>query len=545
MKTICSHTYEHYLEMVRNFHGHLAPGMLIGGFMVDAATRNLPKGEFFDAICETRACLPDAIQLLTPCTIGNGWLRVINMGLFALTLFEKFEGEGIRVYVNPEKLDAWPEVKSWFFKLKPKKEQDFDLLCEQIYDAGAGFCSLAQVQVHDSFVEHKRRKGFDICKGCGEAYPWEDGSLCLSCQGQNPYASTQKAPARELWQTPDLVALNVEETEGLHALHDMTRIIPGVEKGPLYQKGQQLKGADVCRLQKMGRTRVYVAEKNAPGSEWIHEDEAALAFAKALAGDGVTHSGAPREGKAEIVADQDGLLTVDTLSLEAFNSVLGVACAGRHSYTVVNKGDKLAGTRALPLYLHRQYFNQALDGLAHRPVYTVHSMRKAKVGVLVTGTEVFQGLVQDKFSPIIQKKVEAYGSQVVCSEIVADDRLAIADCAKKFVDAGVDLLVTTAGLSVDPDDVTRLGLVDAGAENLLYGSPILPGNMTLLADMGDVQVIGVPACALFHERTSFDLLLPRLLAGLDITRRDLAKMGHGSFCLDCKTCIYPRCGFGK
>ena len=529
----------------RNFHGHLAPGMLISGFMVDAAVRNLPQGEFFDAICETRACLPDAIQLLTPCTIGNGWLRVINMGLFALTMYEKFDGEGIRVYVDPKKLDAWPEVKSWFFKLKPKKEQNFDLLLEQIYDAGAGLCSLANVQVQPSYLEHKRRKGFDICKGCGEAYPWEDGSLCLSCQGQNPYVRTETPPQESILPGPELVAVYVEESEGMHALHDMTRIIPGEEKGPLYRKGQQLKGADVCRLQKMGRGRVYVAEKNAPGTEWVHEDEAALAFAKAMAGEGATYSEGPREGKSEILADRDGLLTVDIPGLEAFNSVLGVACAGRHSYTVVKKGDKLAGTRALPLYLHRHYFNQAMDGLAHRPVYKVHPMRPAKVGVLVTGTEVFQGLVQDQFTPIIQKKVEFYGSQVICSEIVADDREAIAACARRFVGAGVDLLVTTAGLSVDPDDVTRLGLVDAGAGNLLYGSPILPGNMTLLADIGQTQVIGVPACALFHERTSFDLLLPRLLANLQITRKDLAKMGHGAFCLDCKTCIYPRCGFGK
>lgn len=545
MKTICGNTYEHYLDMVKNFHGHLAPGMLIGGFMVDAAVNNLPEGEFFDAVCETRACLPDAIQLLTPCTIGNGWLKILNMGLFALTMFEKFDGEGIRVYVDPPKLDAWPEVKSWFFKLKPKKEQDFDLLLEQIYDAGAGFCSLAKVRMKPSYLEHKRRKGFDICRQCGEAYPWEDGSLCLSCQGQTPYLTAAKAPEPSMPPAPDLTAVNVEDSEGMHALHDMTRIIPGEEKGPLYKKGQQLKGADVCRLQKMGRTRVYTAENNNPGAEWVHEDEAALAFAQAMAGDGAAFTDTPREGKAEIIADRDGLLTVDVPALEAFNSVLGVACAGRHSYTVVKKGDKLAGTRALPLYLHRQYFNQAMDGLVHRPVYQVHPMREAKAGVLVTGTEVFQGLVQDKFTPIIQKKVAHYGSKVICSDIVADDREAISACAKKFVEAGVDLLVTTAGLSVDPDDVTRLGLTDAGAENLLYGAPILPGNMTLLANMGETQVIGVPACALFHERTSFDLLLPRLLANLEITRKDLAKMGHGAFCLDCKTCIYPRCGFGK
>lgn len=277
----------------------------------------------------------------------------------------------------------------------------------------------------------------------------------------------------------------------------------------------------------------------------VHEDDAALAFSKALAGNGVISSTTPKEGKSELLADRDGLLIVETASLEAFNSIPGVVCAGRHSYSIVKKREKLAGTRALPIYLHRPYFNQALEALNHGSVYAVHPLREAKVGILITGTEVFRGLIKDRFGPIIRQKVAEYGCQVICSHIVTDDRNAIRDYAKQSVKTGVDLLITTAGLSVDPDDVTRQGLIDAGAENLLYGSPILPGNMTLLATIGPVRVIGVPACALFHKRTSFDILLPRLLAGLEITRRDMAKMGHGAFCMDCEDCIFPRCGFGK
>lgn len=171
-------------------------------------------------------------------------------------------------------------------------------------------------------------------------------------------------------------------------------------------------------------------------------------------------------------------------------------------------------------------------------------MRKARVGILVTGSEVFQGLVEDRFIPIIGAKVKDFGCRVAKAVIVPDDRNAIRDGVEELIQCGTDLLITTAGLSVDPDDVTRRGLTDAGATDILYGMPVLPGTMALLARIGSVQVLGVPACALYFKTTSFDLLFPRLLAGLEITRRDLAKLGHGSFCLECKACTFPKCPFG-
>jgi formylmethanofuran dehydrogenase subunit E len=183
--------------------------------------------------------------------------------------------------------------------------------------------------------------------------------------------------------------------------------------------------------------------------------------------------------------------------------------------------------------------------LADGPLFEVLPIKPARVGILVTGTEVFLGLVEDRFIPIIQNKVEKFGCEVVKSLIVPDDRQAIGSWVQELLDAGADLVVTTAGLSVDPDDVTRQGLADAGATDLLYGAPILPGAMTLLARIGAVRVIGVPACALYFKRTSFDLLLPRLLAGLEMSRRDLAKLGHGALCLECQTCSFPKCPFGR
>ena len=186
--TICGHTYDQYLDMVRAFHKHIAPGVVIGGLMVELAYRNLPRGEFFDLISETRSCLPDAIQMLTPCTIGNGWLKVIDLGRFALTLFEKHSGNGVRIYVNSRKLDDWPELKAFFFKLVPKKEQDPQALMAEIYLANTSIFDTKKVQVDLACLKSRSSRDVAICPLCGEGYPSCDGETCLGCRGEAPYS---------------------------------------------------------------------------------------------------------------------------------------------------------------------------------------------------------------------------------------------------------------------------------------------------------------------------------------------------------------------
>ncbi len=540
---ILNHSYDEYIEMIKGFHGHVAPGMVLGGFMVDLAYRNLPRGEFFDAICETRACLPDAIQILTPCTVGNGWLKIVNLGRYALSFFEKFSGEGVRVYVDNQKLADWSELKTFFFKLKPKKEQNYQALLDEARRAERSVFSIEKVAVDMDFIRSHSRGAFAVCPVCGEGYPVNDGKVCRGCQGEAPYARIGEIRTNQA--VHEIKAIPVEQAAGLHALHDMTRVIPGREKGPAFKRYQEISGGDVCRLQKLGRENVYVVEENPDHPDWVHEDEAARAFAKAMVGQGVAFTENPSEGKAGLTAARDGLLKVDKELLDIFNVIPGVSCATRHGYTLVSKGDKLAGTRAIPLFLPRRDFIKCMSVLESGPLFEVLPLRKAKVGILVTGTEVFRGLVEDRFIPILTRKVQSLGCEVVASQIVPDDASAICGQIRKMVEQGVDLLVTTAGLSVDPDDVTRKGLMEAGVTDLIYGVPVLPGNMTLIGRIGDVQVIGVPACGLFHSITSFDLLLPRLLAGIPIKQKEMASMGHGAMCLDCDRCTFPDCSFGK
>ncbi len=540
------HSFEEFLELVKSFHGYPAPGVVLGGIMVDWARQQLPPEVLFDAICETRNCLPDAVQLLTPCTIGNGWLKVVNLGRFALSLYDKYHGQGVRVYLDPAKVAPFSEIRNWYLKLKPKHDQDKDLLLAQIREAGASILSLQPVEMRPQFLGRKSRGRMAVCPLCREGYPARDGGLCRACQGEAPYLDGGEPGAGDLPEAPALTAVSLEQALGRRLLHDLTQIIPGESKGPVFDKGQVVTVGDLCRLQHMGRRQLYLAEDNQLGPEWVHENEAAEAFAGAMAGEGVVFAGPPREGKINLTAGREGFFLAATDRLHAFNLIPGVMCACRHGNAVVTEGRVLAGTRAIPLFLPRSDFQKAMAVLADGPLFRVVPLNPARVGILVTGTEIFLGLVEDRFIPILHNKVEKFGCEVVKSLIVPDDRGAISRGLQELLDAGADLLVTTAGLSVDPDDVTRQGLLDAGAVDLLYGAPILPGAMTLLARIGTARVIGVPACALYFKTTSFDLLLPRLLAGLTTSRRDLADLAHGALCLECKVCTFPqKCPFGK
>lgn len=543
MANVGVYSFEEYIHLVKSFHGSVAPGIIIGGFMVQYARSRMPENALCDVVCETPSCLPDAVQLLTPCTIGNGWLKVVDFGRYAVSFYDKYTGDGIRVFIDASRLDDWPEIKNWFLKLKPKREQDLQALLDQIKDAGYQIMGAQKITMRPEYLE-KRSKGKRIvlCPLCGEAYPERDGELCKGCRSETPYQK-QEAPAEPA--APDLKAVPLENALGMTGLHDMTRVVPFETKGPAFRRDQVIGADDIDMLRKMGRARVYVKETARPDENWVHEDDAAVAFAAAMAGEGVRRDERPSEGKVTFFAEREGLLVVDTERLFSFNLIPDVMCAGRRNGTVVAGDSAVGATRAIPLYLSKPYFNQAMGVLEGNPLFRVLPLRKAVAGILVTGTEVASGLVEDRFEPLIRSKLERFGCNTIYSRIVPDDRKVIAEAVTALVSEGIDLLVTTGGLSVDPDDVTRQGLIDAGATDILYGTPLLPGAMTLTGRIGTVQLIGVPAAALYFKTTSFDVLLPRLLAGLDMTRNELAHLGHGGFCLDCETCVYPLCHFGK
>lgn len=535
------YSFQEFKDLAAAFHGYPAPGLLIGGYMVEMAKAALPPGILFEAVVESKKCLPDAVQLLTLCSTGNGWMKIVNLGRYAVALFDKHTGHGVRVSVDQRKLNDWPQIRGWFLKLVPKKEQDTEELFREIEAAGNSILRLERITVQPRLLGHSHMSRIETCPVCREAYPVSDGAICRGCQGEAPYTELRSAEAERY--TPRRVP--VAEAVGRKALHDMTRIVAGASKGAEFQAGQTITAGDVCRLQQMGRNTVFVQDEGPPADHVVHENDAALAFARRMAGPGISCSDAPREGKIDFRTTAPGLLSIDLDALERFNLVPNVMCATRQRHALVEQDRLVGGTRAIPLFLSRENFSRALAALGDGPLLSVLPLRQARVGVLVTGTEVFQGLIEDRFAPIIRAKAEALGSKIVGEEFAPDDRQAIAMAVARLLDLGADLIVTTAGLSVDPDDVTRCGLEDAGLTDALHGVPLLPGAMTLVGRIGTAQVLGVPACALFFKTTSLDVLLPRLLAGVRLTRRDLARLAEGGICLQCNACTYPKCAFAK
>ena len=337
--------------------------------------------------------------------------------------------------------------------------------------------------------------------------------------------------------------VRVEDAAGLPLAHDVTEIRPGEFKGPAFRKGHIVRREDMDHLRRLGKAHLYVLDM---GKDELHENDAAKILSNALCGDNVGSLGEPVEGKIKLVALAHGLLRIDVRALLAFNMLGEVMCATRHEYTVVGNGQEVAGTRAIPLVIQRDVVDRAA-GIASAAggIISVKKLMRRRVGLVITGNEVYHGLIEDRFEPIVRRKVGEYGSDVVSAIIVPDETQRISVAIQDMLTEGVDVIITTGGMSVDPDDVTRVGIAQAGATSILYGSPVLPGAMLAIARIGDVPVVGVPACALHCPATVFDLLLPRVLVGETITRSAIAALGHGGLCLDCQECRFPDCAFGK
>ena len=340
-----------------------------------------------------------------------------------------------------------------------------------------------------------------------------------------------------------LKKIRLNDAVGTELAHDLTEIRPGEFKGAAFHKGHIVCNDDLCRLQKMGKNHLYVLDLDA---DEIHEDQAAAILAGALAGEGIAWKDEPREGKIKLLADRDGLLTVNTAALAAFNMVDEVMCATLHNYTLVQKGQLVAATRAIPLVMKRAVIERAAAiARQNGAVLAVKPLRKVKAGLVITGNEVYHGLIEDRFTPILTEKVKALGSEVDAVAFAPDDAGMIAAAIRSHLDRGCNLLMLSGGMSVDPDDVTRQGIRSAGAAEMHYGAAVLPGAMFLVAYIGDIPLLGVPACGLYHRITVLDLVLPRILAGEHIGKAELAFLGHGGLCKDCDECSYPHCPFGK
>ncbi len=335
--------------------------------------------------------------------------------------------------------------------------------------------------------------------------------------------------------------VTVEQAVGTVLAHDLTQIIPGEYKGPKFKKGHIITEEDIPLLLSMGKRHLFVLEKD---DNDVHEDEAAYRIASKAAGEGIELTD-PSEGKIELKATYDGLLKIDRDRLYELVSQDEIMFATIHENIVVRKGEKLAGTRIIPLFISEELLQQAESVLADGPIIKIVPLREMKVGVVTTGSEVYNGIIEDKFGPVLVRKFGELGSKVEKQVFADDDDEMIAGCIRQLIDEGMDIIGVTGGMSVDPDDMTPSGIRKAGGEVVSYGAPVLPGAMFMLSYVGDVPVVGLPGCVMYSRTSIFDLIVPRLLAGEKVTKKDIAKLAHGGLCLNCKVCTFPVCGFGK
>lgn len=336
--------------------------------------------------------------------------------------------------------------------------------------------------------------------------------------------------------------IRTEDAVGHVLCHDITQIIKDVTKGVAFKKGHVVKAEDIPVLLSIGKEHLYIWEKD---ENMLHENEAAEILYGICHNEHIKPSEV-REGKIEAIATCDGLFKVDTERLIEINSIDQVMIATRHTNLAIKAGEKLAGTRVIPLLIEKEVMEEVKRVAGHKPLLQILPFQHKKVGIVTTGSEVYKGRIQDAFGPVIRKKLEPFGAEVLGQCIVDDKIERITEAIEDFLAQGADMIICTGGMSVDPDDVTPSAIKAVGAEIVSYGAPVLPGAMFLLGYYGeDIPVMGLPGCVMYAGATVFDLVLPRIMAGEKLSKKDLVKLGHGGLCTGCKPCVYPHCSFGK
>ena len=336
--------------------------------------------------------------------------------------------------------------------------------------------------------------------------------------------------------------IKVQDAVGTILAHDMTRITRGEFKGVAFKKGHKILEKDIPALLKIGKQYIYVLELS---KDQLHEDDAAKRIAAAISHPDLEFT-EPKEGKINISTPRPGLLKIDVDALLEVNKMDKIIVATLKNNFPCRSGEIIAGTRIIPLTIETERI-EVLEAYTRQfdPILSVKPFNSLKVGAVVTGSEVYNGLITDDFDPSIGVKITDAGCTLEKKITVPDDKDHISNAIHELKALGCDLIITTGGLSVDPDDVTRSGVLAAGAKETFYGSPVLPGAMLMISKLDNLDIISLPACVFYYQMTVFDLLFPRILAGECITKNDIAAMGHGGLCMNCEVCHYPVCSFGR
>jgi molybdenum cofactor synthesis domain-containing protein len=326
---------------------------------------------------------------------------------------------------------------------------------------------------------------------------------------------------------PTMKEVPVEQAIGLTLAHDLTRIVPGEFKGPVFTKGHVIREEDIPALLDIGKRHIYTLDIP---QGFLHENEAAERMAEAIQGSNISKS-APHEGKVALKSTIHGLVKVNKEAVDQINAMESIALATIVTNRVVQPGSQLAGTRVIPLVVEEERVQRVEQigkaAKANEGVITVKPFRSLQIGVITTGSEIFNGRIEDKFGPAVRRKIEELGSVMVGQKLANDDTNMIADQIRQYLAQKVDLILVTGGMSVDPDDRTPGAIRSVATEVVSYGTPMLPGSMLMLAYHEDTPIMGLPGCVMHDPYTAFDVFLPRICAGERLAREDITSIGYG------------------
>ncbi len=335
--------------------------------------------------------------------------------------------------------------------------------------------------------------------------------------------------------------IKTENAVGCVLCHDITQIIKGVTKDARFRKGHVITEEDIPVLLSIGKDNIYIYEND---ESMMHENDAAKVLVSMCKNEYMSESDV-KEGKIELKAEIDGLLKVNKKKLFTVNSFGQMMIATRHGNTMVKKGDKLAGTRIIPLVIEKEKMEKVKAEVGEGTILKLMPFKHKKVALLTTGNEVYYHRIKDTFSETVMQKLDEFDVQIIDHVILPDDNELLTKIILEELEKGADIVICTGGMSVDPDDKTPLAIKNTGADVVSYGSPVLPGAMFMIAYMGEKVIMGLPGCVMYARRTIFDLALPRVMADDKITSDELSSLGEGGLCLGCEVCTFPNCGFGK
>lgn len=316
--------------------------------------------------------------------------------------------------------------------------------------------------------------------------------------------------------------VNVEDAVGKPLAHDIVRYGPGL-KAVLFKRGHVITAADVEQLKDTGNYSVYIIEGGEGG---VHEDEAATRMARASAGGNICYT-RPNQGKVNLLAKTPGLLKVKADVLKRVNLIEDFIFSTKPSNTGVRRGELVGSVKIVPLAVDEGRMRKVEEILRRSKPIRVVPPKLKKIGAIITGTEVYEGRVKDAFGPALREKLAGYGLKLQEAIVVPDDEEKIKEKILGFKKKGHELILVAGGMAVDAGDVTPTAIRKTGAKVISRGVPAFPGAMIMVAYLGATPVLGLPACVIPDKRTSFDLILPRILAKEKITREELAELGHG------------------